>query len=136
MLVLVYASLQEGVLSGIKFGLWLGFLIDVVSLEHLGMYTFLYALAGAFCGALRGKVFAEAFISQWLIPTGAYLMVLAVVFLSTPFLDEPINRLPLFWNMVKSSALLTTMLVSPFVFIFCGKILRRKRLATRHLFLT
>lgn len=136
MLVLVYAALQEGVFSGIKFGLWLGLLIDMVSLEHLGMYTFLYAVVGALCGVLRGKVFAEAFISQWLIPSGAYLIVLSTIFLSTPFLDEPRNRLPLFWEMVKHSALLTTLLVSPFVFAFCGKILRIKRVTPRHMFLS
>lgn len=135
-LVLVYAALQEGAWTGVKMGLWLGLLIDLVSLEPAGTYIFLYASAGGLCGTLRGKVFAEAIISQWIIPTVAYLGILACVFLSTPFLDEPQNRFPLFWHMLKNSALLTTTLVSPFIFLFCGKILLKKRVTRRHLFLS
>jgi rod shape-determining protein MreD len=135
-LVLVYAALQEGGMQGFKFGLWTGLLLDLVSLEHLGTYTFLYGVVGGLCGALRGKVFAESFLSQCLIPTGAYLAVLTAVFLSTPFLDEPQNRLPLFWSMVKNSALLTTTLLAPLGFILCDRLLRKRRLEPRRLFIS
>ena len=135
-LVLVYVALQEGAFAGFKAGLLLGFFIDMMSLEYQGTYTFLYAACGGICGLLRGKVFAEAFISQWVIPTCAYLGILSAVFVSTPFLEEPENRLPLYWDMIKASPLLTTTLVSPFVFMFCSKILPAKRPAPRHLFIS
>ena len=134
LLVLVYAALQEGAMTGVKYGLFLGFFMDILSLEYLGTYTFLYTAVGAFSGALRGKVFAEAFVSQWVIPTAAYFFILAGVFLSTPFLDEPTNRLPLFWNMIESSPLLTTTLVSPFVFMFCERFLRKPKPSPRSLY--
>jgi len=126
LLVVVYAAVEDGALTGLRAGLWLGLLLDLMSLERFGTYFLLYGAAGFACGLLRGKVFVESFVSQWLIPAAAYAGVLAVVAMlgrSEP--EDPVW--PLFEGLIRNSAIFTTVFVSPFVFRWCAAHLMKKR---------
>ena len=134
LLVLLYVALQEGVGAGIRFGLWLGLLLDMLSPERFGTHTALYAATGALCGLLRGKVFAEAFISQWTVPAVAYLGILSALsyeFQSTEAMGDPTG----FLHLLRSSPYFVTVLVAPLVFVFCEKRLHDKRITPHSGFL-
>ncbi len=124
-LLVVYAAIQGGAMAGLRAGLWLGLLLDFLSLERFGTYTALYGLAGLGCGLLRGKVFIEAFVSQLLIPGSAYLAVLAgAAFLGRSDPEEPLW--PIFGALVWNSAFVSTLIFSPWVFRWCASRLLKK----------
>jgi rod shape-determining protein MreD len=124
--VLVFTALQEGPAAGFRLGLWLGFLLDALSVERFGFFTALYAFVGFSCGALRGKVFAEAFISQWLIPSTAYLFVIFATAAAFPAYEDAAG-LAGFFSLVKGSPFFATAITSPFVFMLCEKTLRTRK---------
>ena len=124
--VLAYAALQGGPGAGARCGLWLGFLLDMIAADRFGFYTALYGFVGLSCGWLRGKVFAEAFISQWLIPAAAYLLILFVTFSALPA-REDLGGFAEFTGAVRGSPFFWTAAASPFIFLFCEKHLRSKK---------
>lgn len=127
LLVVIFAAVEGGVSAGTRSGLWLGLMLDLLGLERFGTYTVLYGAAGLACGALRGKVFVESFVSQWLIPAavyGAILGMAAVLGRSEP--EEPLW--PLYEGLLRHSSILTTVFVSPFVFRWCAVRLMKRRI--------
>jgi len=126
-IVLIFVSVSLGAFSGLQLGLFLGFLLDAVSLDPFGTYMITYALLGSACGFLRGKVFAESFVSQWMIPAGAYLLLLiAMLFMAGAI--ESVSQTPiLILRLIKSSPFIPTVIIAPFVFILSERLLRNQK---------
>ena len=126
LVVLTFAALEDGAAAGFRFGLWLGFLIDVMSVERFGFSMALYGAVGAACGALRGKVFAESFISQWLIPSAAYLTAIFTASVFFPAYDD-VGTLTGFFDAIRGSSFAATAIASPVIYFCCEKTLRSKK---------
>lgn len=134
LVLLVYAALEQGALGGIRCGLWLGLLLDLMGLERFGMYTAIYGALGGGIGLLRGNVFTDSFISQSLIPAAAYLAVFGMEFSLLPA-DEPGGRLAEFWQALGASALWTTVLAAPLVFALASRLLHKRRIVQRNVYI-
>ena len=130
LLILMYAAIEDGPAAGARVGLWLGFLLDLLGLERFGTFTLTYGLVGMLAGFLHGKVFVEAFVSQWFIPACAFAFILVIAaFVGRSDPEEP--TLPLLIGLAQNSSFLTTIAVSPFVFRWCGTNLVKRRAAAR-----
>ena len=134
LIVLLYAALEDGPDTGLRAGLWLGMLLDFMGLERFGTYTVLYACLGGVAGLLRGNVFTEAFISQSLIPAVAYLAVLGAQYTLIKQ-DEVGAQTFEFWQALKGSAFWTTVLTAPLVFSLSSRLLHKKRIPQRNVYI-
>jgi len=134
LLVLVFTALEGGPGAGVRAGFLLGTLMGFFNLETFGACVMLYVTTGVLCGFLKGKVFTEAFISQWVIPALAYLFILFFLAV-TDCVDLESANVFFPEYLLKQTSLIATLVASPPVFLLCRKLLSKRKGAATYYFL-
>ena len=134
LVVVVFAALTDGPRSGVKCGLLLGLLLDLMSVEKFGAFSVACAVTGGAVGLLKSQVFSESLLAQLVIPVGAYIAVFAGM-AALSMENDAWSLWALLERAARQPSLLLTLGLSPFLFFFFRKILRRPLAPSRYLFL-
>jgi rod shape-determining protein MreD len=125
----LYYALAEGAFSGFVCGVWGGLLLDLLSQGRPGFFTAALAAAGGLCGYVSSKIFEDSWLAEIVLP---FLGLYALAFSQHIFLKTQTGEAVLpgvFTEAFLPWPLLTTALVSPWLFARLRRVSPRRRAA-------